>query len=163
MEDLDAIAPIAKAHNCSPARVSLAWLLAKPVVTSVIIGAQAPGSAHRQFSCGRPDAEHRGNQMLDDVSALPPISRLDASFQGANRLKDVPRPTVQTVATRKTVHEDSLRNPHARIAESPESATVLTIASNSPLELEAQADGRRQRGIPYWCDVLVVVRFSVWP
>ena len=33
---LDVMAPIAKAHNCSPARISLAWLLTKPVVTSVI-------------------------------------------------------------------------------------------------------------------------------
>ncbi len=37
---LDVIAPIAKAHGCSPARVSNAWLLTKPVVTSVIIGAK---------------------------------------------------------------------------------------------------------------------------
>ena len=37
---LDVMAPIAKAHGCSPARISLAWLLTKPVVTSVIIGAK---------------------------------------------------------------------------------------------------------------------------
>src|SRR5216684_3535461 len=37
---LDMMAPIAKAHGCSPARLSIAWLLAKPVVTSVIIGAK---------------------------------------------------------------------------------------------------------------------------
>jgi aryl-alcohol dehydrogenase-like predicted oxidoreductase len=37
---LDVMAPIAKAHGCSPARVALAWLLAKPVVTSIIIGAK---------------------------------------------------------------------------------------------------------------------------
>ena len=37
---LDVMAPMAKAHGCSPARLSLAWLLAKPVVTSVIIGAK---------------------------------------------------------------------------------------------------------------------------
>jgi aryl-alcohol dehydrogenase-like predicted oxidoreductase len=37
---LDVMAPIAKAHGCSPARLSIAWLLAKPVVTSVIIGAK---------------------------------------------------------------------------------------------------------------------------
>ena len=37
---LDVMKPIAKAHNCSPARAALAWLLAKPVVTSVIIGAK---------------------------------------------------------------------------------------------------------------------------
>src|ERR1700683_4144643 len=40
---LDVMAPIAKAHGCSPARLSLAWLLAKPVVTSVIIGAKRLG------------------------------------------------------------------------------------------------------------------------
>src|ERR1700727_29644 len=37
---LDVMAPLAKAHGCSPARLSLAWLLAKPAVTSVIIGAK---------------------------------------------------------------------------------------------------------------------------
>src|ERR1700682_1181669 len=37
---LEAMGPIAKAHDCSPARISLAWLLAKPVVTSVILGAK---------------------------------------------------------------------------------------------------------------------------
>jgi aryl-alcohol dehydrogenase-like predicted oxidoreductase len=37
---LDVVTPIAKAHECTPARISLAWLLAKPVVTSVIIGAK---------------------------------------------------------------------------------------------------------------------------
>src|SRR6202041_529701 len=39
---LDVMAPIAKAHGCSPARLSLAWLLSKPVVTSVTIGAKRP-------------------------------------------------------------------------------------------------------------------------
>ena len=37
---LDVIAPIAKAHNCSPARIALAYVLAKPFVTSIIIGAK---------------------------------------------------------------------------------------------------------------------------
>ena len=37
---LDVTVPIAKAHGCSSARLSLAWLLAKPMVTSVIIGAK---------------------------------------------------------------------------------------------------------------------------
>src|SRR5712672_4510605 len=37
---LEVMAPIAKAHECTPARLSLAWLLAKPVITSVIIGAK---------------------------------------------------------------------------------------------------------------------------
>jgi hypothetical protein len=33
---LEVMAPIAKAHECSPARLSRAWLLEKPVVTSVV-------------------------------------------------------------------------------------------------------------------------------
>src|SRR6266550_2158179 len=37
---LETMAPIAKAHHCSPARISLAWLLTRPVVTSVILGAK---------------------------------------------------------------------------------------------------------------------------
>src|ERR1700678_229063 len=39
---LDVMAPIAKAHGCSAARLALAWLLSKPAVTSVIIGAKRP-------------------------------------------------------------------------------------------------------------------------
>lgn len=37
---LDVIAPIAKEHGCSAARVALAWLLSKQVVTSIVIGAK---------------------------------------------------------------------------------------------------------------------------
>jgi aryl-alcohol dehydrogenase-like predicted oxidoreductase len=44
---LEVMAPIAKAHECSPARLSLAWLLAKPVVTSVIIGAKRLDTSFR--------------------------------------------------------------------------------------------------------------------
>jgi aryl-alcohol dehydrogenase-like predicted oxidoreductase len=47
---LDVMAPIAKAHDCSTARVSLAWLLAKPVVTEafheLVKGFGFAGSLH---------------------------------------------------------------------------------------------------------------------
>ena len=39
---LDAAAEVAQRHGASPARVSLAWLLAKPEVSSVIIAARTP-------------------------------------------------------------------------------------------------------------------------
>src|ERR1700678_4337002 len=39
---LDVMAPIAKGHGCSAARVSLAWLLANAVCTSIIVGAKRP-------------------------------------------------------------------------------------------------------------------------
>ena len=38
--------PIAAAHGCSVARVALAWLLSRPVVTSVIVGARRLEQLH---------------------------------------------------------------------------------------------------------------------
>jgi aryl-alcohol dehydrogenase-like predicted oxidoreductase len=69
---LDAVAPIAKAHGCSPARVSLAWLLTKPVVTSVIIGAKRLDQLEDNLAAV--DLELAGDEIkqLDEVSALPP-------------------------------------------------------------------------------------------
>jgi len=88
---LDAIAPIAKAHNCSPARVSLAWLLAKPVVTSVIIGAKRLDQLTDNLAAVDLTLSTEEIKLLDDVSALPPeYPGWMLPFQGANRLKDVP-------------------------------------------------------------------------
>ncbi len=38
---LDAVTAVAKEHNASPSQVALAWLIAKPAVTSVIFGARS--------------------------------------------------------------------------------------------------------------------------
>ena len=93
---LDAIAPIAKAHNCSPARVSLAWLLAKPVVTAVIIGAKRLDQLMDNLAAADLTLSADEIKLLDEVSALPPeYPGWMLPFQGANRLKDVPRPTVK--------------------------------------------------------------------
>jgi aryl-alcohol dehydrogenase-like predicted oxidoreductase len=69
---LDVINPIARAHNCSAAKIALAWLLAKPVVTSVIIGAR--NLQQLEDNCGSVDITLTDFQMaaLDEVSALPP-------------------------------------------------------------------------------------------
>src|SRR5947208_2982041 len=69
---LDVIAPIAKAHNCSAARVSLAWLLAKPVVTSIIIGAKRLDQLNDNLAAVDLKLSPEELQQLDDVSALPP-------------------------------------------------------------------------------------------
>ncbi len=69
---LDVMAPIAKAHNCSPARVSLAWLLAKPVVTSVIIGAKRLDQLQDNLAAVDLKLTEEEIKQLDDVSALPP-------------------------------------------------------------------------------------------
>src|SRR5580658_8876075 len=69
---LDAIAPIAQAHNCSPARISLAWLLAKPVVTSVIIGAKRLDQLNDNLAAVDLKLTPEELKQLDEVSALPP-------------------------------------------------------------------------------------------
>jgi aryl-alcohol dehydrogenase-like predicted oxidoreductase len=68
---LDVINPIAEEHNCSAARIALAWLLAKPVVTSVIIGAR--NMKQLEDNCASVDIKLTEEQMraLDEVSTLP--------------------------------------------------------------------------------------------
>ena len=90
---LDAIKPIAEAHGCSAARVSLAWLLAKPVVTSVIIGAKRPDQLADNLAAVELKLTEDEMKTLDEVSALPPeYPGWMLPFQGASRLKPVPRP-----------------------------------------------------------------------
>ena len=69
---LDVMAPIAKAHGCSPARLSLAWLLAKPVVTSVIIGAKRLDQLEDNLAAVELKLTPDELRQLDDVSTLPP-------------------------------------------------------------------------------------------
>jgi diketogulonate reductase-like aldo/keto reductase len=66
------MAPIAKAHDCSPARISLAWLLAKPVVTSVIIGAKRLHQLQDNLAAVDLRLTEDEIKLLDKVSALPP-------------------------------------------------------------------------------------------
>jgi aryl-alcohol dehydrogenase-like predicted oxidoreductase len=92
---LDAIAPIAKAHNCSAARISLAWLLAKPVVTSIIIGAKRLDQLEDNIAATELQLTPDELKQLDEVSALPPeYPGWMLQTQGSNRLD----PTVQRFA-----------------------------------------------------------------
>ena len=92
---LDVIAPIAKAHNCSAARVSLAWLLAKPVVTSIILGAKRPEQLQDNLAAMDLKLSPDELRQLDAVSALPPeYPGWMLSTQSANRLD----PSVQRFA-----------------------------------------------------------------
>ena len=68
---LEAMAPIAKAHDCSPARISLGWLLAKPVVTSIIIGAKRLDQLHDNLAAVELRLTQDEVKSLDEVSALP--------------------------------------------------------------------------------------------
>jgi aryl-alcohol dehydrogenase-like predicted oxidoreductase len=89
---LDVIAPIAKAHGCSAARVSLAWLLAKPVVTSIIIGAKRLDQLQDNLAAVELTLTQDELRQLDEVSALPPeYPGWMLPSQGADRLEPVDR------------------------------------------------------------------------
>ena len=89
---LDVLRPIAEAHQTSVATVSLAWVLAKPFVTSVIIGVKRVDQLKENLASV--DVQLTADEMkkLDEVSALPPeYPGWMVPFQNINRLADVPR------------------------------------------------------------------------
>jgi aryl-alcohol dehydrogenase-like predicted oxidoreductase len=84
---LDVIAPIAQAHGCSAARVSLAWLLAKPVVSSIIIGAKRLDQLKDNLAAVALELTPDEIRQLDEVSALPPeYPGWMLPVQGADRI-----------------------------------------------------------------------------
>jgi aryl-alcohol dehydrogenase-like predicted oxidoreductase len=84
---LDAMAPIAKVHGCSPARLSLAWLLAKTVVASVIIGAKRLDQLQDNLAAIELTLTQDELRQLDEVSALAPeYPGWVLPFQAADRL-----------------------------------------------------------------------------
>src|ERR1700678_1541038 len=94
---LDVMAPIAKAHNCSPARISLAWLLAKPVVTSIIIGAKRLDQLNDNLAAVDLVLSEDEIKLLDEVSALPPeYPGWMLPFQSVNRIEPVARTVPMT-------------------------------------------------------------------
>ena len=89
---LDAIRPIAAAHQTSVATVALAWILAKPFVTSVIIGAKRVDQLQENLAAVDLKLSAEEVKQLDEVSALPPeYPGWMVPFQNINRLADVPR------------------------------------------------------------------------
>jgi aryl-alcohol dehydrogenase-like predicted oxidoreductase len=84
---LDVMAPIAKAYGCSAARLSLAWLLAKPVVSSVIIGAKRLEQLQDNLAAMELTLTQHELRLLDEASALAlEYPGWVLPFQGADRL-----------------------------------------------------------------------------
>jgi len=84
---LDVMSPIAKTHGCSAARLALAWLLAKPAVTSVIIGAKRPDQLKDNLAVMELTLTQDELRQFDEVSTLPPeYPGWVLPFQGADRL-----------------------------------------------------------------------------
>jgi len=89
---LDVLRPVAEAHSTSVATVALAWILAKPFVTSVIIGAKRADQLQQNLSAVDLRLTADEIKQLDEVSALPPeYPGWMVGVQNANRLADVPR------------------------------------------------------------------------
>ena len=68
---VDAMRPIAEAHGVSVARIALAWLLHRPFVTSVIVGAKNVGQIDDNLAAADVKLTTAELAALDKVSALP--------------------------------------------------------------------------------------------
>ena len=68
---IEAMRPIATAHDCTVAQVALAWLLHQPVVTTVIIGAKRMEQLKDNLAAIRITLSAEEMAALDAVSALP--------------------------------------------------------------------------------------------
>jgi aryl-alcohol dehydrogenase-like predicted oxidoreductase len=89
---VDAMRPIAEAHGASVATVALAYVLAKPFVTSVIIGAKRMDQLKDNLAAVELKLSAEEMKTLDEASELPPeYPGWMVPFQNVNRLEDVPR------------------------------------------------------------------------
>ena len=79
---LDAVRAVAKEINASPAAVSLAWLLAKPQVSSVIFGARNVEQLDANLAAADLELAPKFVEILDKASAFPLGYPYD--FIGAN-------------------------------------------------------------------------------
>ena len=78
-DTIEVLVDIAAAHGASPAQVALAWLLGRPAVTSLIIGARTEEQLRDNLGRGRAHADRRrargagqGQRARPGVPALAP-------------------------------------------------------------------------------------------
>jgi aryl-alcohol dehydrogenase-like predicted oxidoreductase len=84
---IDVMGPIAKAHECSPAQVALAWILSKPVVTSVLMGARRVEQLKDNLVAIDLKLSPDELARLNEASQLSPeYPEWMLAFQGADRL-----------------------------------------------------------------------------
>jgi aryl-alcohol dehydrogenase-like predicted oxidoreductase len=73
---VDVLREVGSRHSVSPARVALAWLLAQPVVTSVILGARRPEQLEDNI------ASTRVKLRSDELERLAAVSALAEEYPG---------------------------------------------------------------------------------
>ena len=79
---------MASSRQVSVAQIALAWLLAKPFVTSVIIGAKSMDRLRDNVASTRVRLDDAEMKQLDEISALPPeYPEWMIAYQGQARLK----------------------------------------------------------------------------
>ncbi len=85
---VDAMRPIAERHQVSVAQIALAWLLAQPEVSSVIIGAKSLEQLRDNLASTRVRLTQAELQSLEEVSRLAPeYPGWMLEFQGQPRSK----------------------------------------------------------------------------
>jgi aryl-alcohol dehydrogenase-like predicted oxidoreductase len=85
---VDAMRPMATSRNVSVAQIALAWLLAKPFVTTVIIGAKSMDQLRDNIGSTRVRLDDAEVKQLDEISALPAeYPGWMLSYQGQARAK----------------------------------------------------------------------------
>jgi aryl-alcohol dehydrogenase-like predicted oxidoreductase len=70
-DTVDALVEIGEAHGVSAAQVALAWLLGRPGVTSVVIGARTDEQLADNLAAAELRLDDGERARLDEVSALP--------------------------------------------------------------------------------------------
>ena len=147
---IDAIKPIADAHDSSVARVALAWLLHQPHVTSVIIGAKTRAQLDDNLAAADLKLTAEDLATLDKVSALNRSTRAgcsndsvatDSTPSGKRRFSALmPErlgavPAARPRSRRRTTAFTST-NPHTRAAN--EKAAALTERSGFFFDVESR-------------------------
>jgi aryl-alcohol dehydrogenase-like predicted oxidoreductase len=85
---VDAMRPMAATRQVSVAQIALAWLLSKPFVTTVIIGAKSMEQLRDNVASTHVRLDQAELKLLDEVSALPPeYPGWMLAFQGQPRSK----------------------------------------------------------------------------
>jgi aryl-alcohol dehydrogenase-like predicted oxidoreductase len=85
---VDAMRPIAQQHQVSVAQIAMAWLLSRPQVSTVIMGAKTPEQLADNMAASKLELSADELRVLDEVSALPPeYSGWMLARQGLSRIK----------------------------------------------------------------------------
>jgi aryl-alcohol dehydrogenase-like predicted oxidoreductase len=80
--------PIAQQHQVSVAQIAMAWLLSRPQVSTVIMGAKTPEQLADNMAASKLELSADELRVLDEVSALPPeYPGWMLARQGLSRIK----------------------------------------------------------------------------